>query len=75
MTGSNRVSCDVATINGNDVKTSKTRITITPRGSKILNQAVDTFLGEGGQLQEMKPTIVSINVIGGRKRTVATDVD
>jgi hypothetical protein len=54
LIGSDTLSYDVGTINGSDMKTLKTKITMTPRGSKIVNQAIGTISGEGGQLQEMQ---------------------
>ena len=50
------------------MKTLIVTITRIPRESKILNQAIGRLLGEGGQFQEMKSNIVSINVLGGGGR-------
>jgi hypothetical protein len=66
LIGSTTVSCAVGTVNGNDMKTLTITISITPKGKKILNQAIGRFLGEGSQVPEMKANIVSINVIDGR---------
>jgi hypothetical protein len=67
LTDRNGDSCYVGTTNGSAMKTSTIAINIGPKGKKILNLAIGEFLGQGSQLQEIKSTIMSINIIGERK--------
>ena len=66
MIGSDALSYHVGTINRSDMKTLKTRITITARGSNIVNPVIGRLLYEGSELKEVKLNIISINFLSGQ---------